>query len=145
MSSYDEVSSARSESAQRGASSAPFSLPRLPYAENALDPVISTRTIGFHYGKHHKTYIDALNKLVDGTELADQSLEAVVRATAGKADKAKIFNNAAQAWNHARFATEWAAISTVSITSGRSSPKRLWRNSAAAGPGSSTIAASSRS
>jgi Fe-Mn family superoxide dismutase len=75
-------------------------LPPLPYAENALDPVISTRTIGFHYGKHHKGYVDTLNKLIAGTELAELSLEKVIAATAGKADKAAIFNNAAQAWNH---------------------------------------------
>src|SRR5262252_2407912 len=79
----------------------PFELPPLPYAENSLAPVLSAKTIEFHYGKHHKTYVDTLNKLVVGTEFADQSLEAIVRASAGKADKSKIFNNAAQAWNHA--------------------------------------------
>ena len=72
----------------------------LPYAENALDPVISARTIGFHYGKHHKGYVDNLNKLVAGTEFAELALEKIIAATAGKADKAAIFNNAAQAWNH---------------------------------------------
>jgi superoxide dismutase, Fe-Mn family len=75
-------------------------LPPLPYADSALDPVISARTIGFHYGKHHKGYVDTLNKLVAGTELEGQSLEKVIAATAGKADKVTIFNNAAQAWNH---------------------------------------------
>ncbi len=73
----------------------------LPYAENALDPVISARTIGFHYGKHHKGYVDNLNKLVAGTEYADLTLEKIISGTAGKADKTAIFNNAAQAWNHA--------------------------------------------
>ncbi len=97
----DQISTSRGAQAQGGASAAPFSLPRLPYNENALEPVISARTIGFHYGKHHKTYVDTLNKLVEGTEFADQSLESIIRATAKKADKAKIFNNAAQAWNHA--------------------------------------------
>ena len=101
MNTYDDVSSTRTGETQRGASPAPFSLPRLPYAENALEPAISARTIGFHYGKHHKTYVDTLNKLVAGTEFADQPLEAIIRATAKKADKSKIFNNAAQAWNHA--------------------------------------------
>jgi Fe-Mn family superoxide dismutase len=57
--------------------------------------VISARTLEFHYGKHHKTYVDTLNKLIAGHELADQPLEAIVRACAGKADKTKIFNNAA--------------------------------------------------
>jgi Fe-Mn family superoxide dismutase len=75
-------------------------LPPLPYAENALDPVISTNTIGFHYGKHHKGYVDSLNKLIAGTELANLSLEKLIGETAGKADKVAIFNNAAQAWNH---------------------------------------------
>ena len=75
-------------------------LPPLPFADNALDPVISANTLSFHYGKHHKTYVDNLNKLVAGTEFADLSLEKVITATAGRADKAGIFNNAAQIWNH---------------------------------------------
>ncbi len=78
----------------------PFALPPLPFAEGALAPVISAQTIGFHYGKHHKAYVDNLNKLVAGTEFEGQSLEAIIKATAGKADKAGIFNNAAQTWNH---------------------------------------------
>jgi len=78
----------------------PFTLPPLPYPDNALDPVISANTLSFHYGKHHKTYVDNLNKLVAGTEFEGQSLEAIVKATAGKADKTPIFNNAAQTWNH---------------------------------------------
>jgi Fe-Mn family superoxide dismutase len=75
-------------------------LPPLPYAEDALDPVISQKTIGFHYGKHHKTYVDNLNKLIAGTELEPLSLEKIIAATSGKPDKTEIFNNAAQAWNH---------------------------------------------
>jgi superoxide dismutase, Fe-Mn family len=78
----------------------PFALPPLPFAEGALSPVISAQTIGFHYGKHHKAYVDNLNKLVAGTEFEGQSLESIIKATAGKADKAGIFNNAAQTWNH---------------------------------------------
>src|SRR5450759_5463291 len=78
----------------------PFTLPPLPFAEGALAPVISAQTIGFHYGKHHKTYVETLNKLVAGTEFEGQSLEAIIKATAGKADKTGIFNNAAQTWNH---------------------------------------------
>jgi len=73
----------------------------LPYAQNALEPVISANTISFHYGKHHKGYVDNLNKLVAGTEFAGLPLEKIITATSGKADKAAIFNNAAQAWNHA--------------------------------------------
>lgn len=81
----------------------PFTLPPLPYAENALEPVISARTMNFHYGKHHKAYVDALNKLTDGTEFADLPLVEVVRKTAEKPERAAIFNNAGQAWNHAFF------------------------------------------
>ena len=77
-----------------------FTLMALPYADNALAPVITPNTIGFHYGKHHKTYVDNLNNLVKGTDLEGKSLEEVVLATAGKADKAPLFNNAAQIWNH---------------------------------------------
>ena len=79
---------------------APFTLPPLPYADSALDPVISATTLGFHYGKHHKGYVDNLNKLVPGTPFADMSLEEIVRATAGKPEQAAVFNNAAQIWNH---------------------------------------------
>ncbi len=77
-----------------------FVLAPLPYADNALEPVISANTLSFHYGRHHKTYVDNLNNLVAGTDLAGQSLEQIIRAVAGKADKAGIFNNAAQVWNH---------------------------------------------
>jgi len=80
--------------------SSPLTLPALPWAENALEPVISAKTISFHYGKHHKTYVENANKLIVGTELADLPLEQIVRATAGKADRVGIFNNAEQAWNH---------------------------------------------
>lgn len=80
--------------------SAPIRLPPLPYPENALEPVISAKTISFHYGKHHRTYVETANKLIVGTELADMPLDEIVRATAGKADRTSIFHNAAQAWNH---------------------------------------------
>ncbi|HRE14249.1 MAG TPA: superoxide dismutase [Usitatibacteraceae bacterium] len=77
-----------------------FTLMALPYAADALAPIVSAHTISFHHGKHHKTYVDNLNNLVKGTEFEGQSLEAIVTATAGKADKAPLFNNAAQIWNH---------------------------------------------
>ena len=77
-----------------------FTLPPLPYPENALAPVISANTLSFHYGKHHKAYVDNLNKLVAGTEYEAATLEKIITDTAGKADKAPIFNNAAQIWNH---------------------------------------------
>jgi Fe-Mn family superoxide dismutase len=78
-------------------------LPALPYAMDALAPVISSETLSFHYGKHHKTYVDNLNKLVAGTDLADTPLETLIAAVAGKPDKAGMFNNAAQIWNHTFF------------------------------------------
>jgi Fe-Mn family superoxide dismutase len=79
---------------------APLTLPPLPYPVNALEPIISERTLSFHHCKHQRAYIDATNKLIVGTELAGLPLEQVVTATAGKADRASIFHNAAQAWNH---------------------------------------------
>ena len=75
-------------------------LPPLPYDQSALLPVISANTLGFHHGKHHKTYVDTLNKLIAGTEFGDLPLEKIIKATAGHADHAAIFNNAAQVWNH---------------------------------------------
>jgi len=84
-----------------------FTLPPLPYDKNALEPVISARTMEFHYGKHHKAYVDKLNELVKGTEYAQMTLEDVVKATFGDPSKHEIFNNAAQAWNHTFF---WACL-----------------------------------
>ena len=80
----------------------PFTLSPLPYDENALEPAISARTIGFHYNKHHKTYVETLNKLVEGTRYADMKLEQIVRTTASATDEKdkKIFSNAGQVWNH---------------------------------------------
>jgi len=77
-----------------------ITLPPLPYPEDALAPVISANTMSFHYGKHHKAYVDNLNKLIAGTELANAPLEKIITTTAGVADKQGIFNNAAQTWNH---------------------------------------------
>lgn len=78
----------------------PLDLPPLPYAENALEPVITAKTISFHYDKHHKGYVDNLNKLIAGTEYADLSLEKIITRTAGHPEKIAIFNNASQSWNH---------------------------------------------
>jgi Fe-Mn family superoxide dismutase len=83
-----------------GAAGGPFTLPGLPYAEGALDPVISAATLGFHHGKHHRAYVDNLNKAVTGTPMADMPLEKLITTTYGVADKAGIYNNAAQHWNH---------------------------------------------
>lgn len=77
-----------------------FTLPKLPYGEDALAPVVSAKTISFHYGKHHKAYVDKLNELAAGTPYAEMSLEDVIKKSA-KDEKGKaIFNNAAQIWNH---------------------------------------------
>jgi Fe-Mn family superoxide dismutase len=81
----------------------PFTLPKLPWDEGALAPVISAKTIGLHYGKHHKTYVDKLNELVAGTRYSDMPLEQVVQAAAKEKSEQKVFNNAAQAWNHTFF------------------------------------------
>ncbi len=75
-------------------------LPPLPYPENALEPYISAHTMSFHYGKHHKGYVDNTNKLIKDTDLANSSLEEIIIKTAGKSELASIFNNAAQVWNH---------------------------------------------
>lgn len=72
-----------------------FTLPELPYKQDALEPHISAKTLSFHYGKHHKTYVDKLNLLIENTEYANQSLEAIIMSASGP-----IFNNAAQVWNH---------------------------------------------
>jgi len=72
-----------------------FELPALPYERDALAPHISAETIDFHYGKHHKTYVDKLNGMVPGTEFEGKSLEEVIASSSGG-----VFNNAAQIWNH---------------------------------------------
>ncbi len=72
-----------------------FELPPLPYAPDALAPTISERTIGFHYGKHHQTYVTNLNGLIEGTDLASKTLEQIILTSDGA-----VFNNAAQVWNH---------------------------------------------
>ena len=72
-----------------------FIQPKLPYAQDALAPVISPMTIEYHYGKHEKAYIDTLNKLIEGTEFDDMALEDIIVKSEGK-----LFNNASQAWNH---------------------------------------------
>jgi Fe-Mn family superoxide dismutase len=76
----------------------------LPFASDALESYgMKAETFEYHYGKHHKAYVDNLNKLVDGTELADKSLEEVIQIAFGDSAKAGIFNNAAQVWNHSFF------------------------------------------
>ncbi|HUI16844.1 MAG TPA: superoxide dismutase [Alphaproteobacteria bacterium] len=79
---------------------AAFSLPKLPYEENALEPLVSARTLSFHYGKHHAGYVAALNRLVEGSAYQELELAEVVRRTAQDPTAKAVFNNAAQAWNH---------------------------------------------
>lgn len=81
-------------------------LPQLPYAMDALQPFISKQTIEFHYGKHHQTYVDNLNKLVEGTEFENSSLEEMIKRSNGG-----IFNNAAQVWNHTFY---WESLTPAS-------------------------------
>jgi Fe-Mn family superoxide dismutase len=80
---------------------APHGLAPLPYEVNALEWVISARTLERHHGRHHRGYVDALNALVAGTDWADMSLQETIVATRGQIATAKIYNNASQAWNHA--------------------------------------------
>ena len=80
-----------------------YELPPLPYAIDALAPHISARTLEFHYGKHHQAYLTNLNNLADNTKYENASLEEVITATANNEAEIAIFNNAAQAWNHAFF------------------------------------------
>ena len=80
-----------------------ITLPPLPYAEDALAPTISARTMSLHYGKHHRGYVDKLNGLIEGTRFADRPLDEIVKATYRDTHQKAIFNNAAQAWNHTFF------------------------------------------
>lgn len=84
----------------------PFTLIDLPFAANALEPAISAETFGFHHGKHHQAYIDKTNAAIEGTELAEKSLEQVIVAARGS--NQGLFNNAAQSWNHGFF---WHSLS----------------------------------
>ncbi len=78
----------------------PFVLSALPYAQNALEPSISAKTLSYHYGKHHKGYVDKLNELILGTGYEDMELEELIITPVGHDEKTGIFNNAAQVWNH---------------------------------------------
>jgi superoxide dismutase, Fe-Mn family len=86
----------------------PLTLPPLPFDPSAFEPVISAETFGFHHGKHHKGYIDTLQKLVGESGMADRTLEEIIFATAGKAAQAAIYQNAAQSWNHGFY---WQSLS----------------------------------
>ncbi len=81
----------------------PYELPPLPYSDTALEPAYSAKTISFHYGKHHKAYVDNLNKLVANTRLDGLPLESIIQTAANNAELVGVFNNAAQIWNHTFF------------------------------------------
>ena len=80
-----------------------FELPTLPYASDALEPVISKKTIEYHYGKHHQAYVNNLNNLIAGTEFENADLETIIKKAEGG-----IFNNAAQVWNHTFYFTSFS-------------------------------------
>ena len=139
-----------------------FELPALPYPKNALEPHTSAQTLDFHHGRHHQAYVTNLNDLVKDSPMESQSLEQIIQATAKDASKAGIFNNAAQVWNHTFF---WNCMKPQRRRRAerqcrpgdRPRPRRPRQvqgaisrrprsaSSAAAGPGSSPAAASSRS
>ncbi len=77
-----------------------ITLPDLPYSLDALDPVISGKTLEFHHGKHHNAYVTNLNGLIAGTDLGDVALEDIIQTTAKDVGRSGVFNNAAQVWNH---------------------------------------------
>jgi len=133
-----------------------FELPALPYAQDALAPHISAETMEYHYGKHHQTYVDNLNKAVAGTAEENASLEEIIMKAEGP-----LFNNAAQVWNHTFF---WNSLSPNGGASPRvrrpsaspptsegttssapNSPMPDSRSSGRVGPGSSRRTASSPS
>ncbi len=125
-------------------------LPVLPYGFAALAPAISETTLRVHHGKHHRGYVDTLNKLVAGTAFAPLSLEEIIRATTGVAAHEAVFNNAAQAWNHAFY---WRSLKPGgggdapralqplinSSFGGTHELKRLWAEAAAAQFGSGWV------
>src|SRR5205823_13494077 len=80
-----------------------FELPPLPYPKNALEPYTSARTLEFHHGKHHQTYVTTLNKLVEGSPMERMSLEELIKSTYKDDSKIAVFNNSAQGWNHTFF------------------------------------------
>jgi len=88
-------------------------LPDLPYSKDALEPVISSKTLEFHYGKHHKKYVETANQLIEGTGLKGKPLEEIVKAAAADPAKTALFNNAAQVWNHNFY---WNCLRPVSYT-----------------------------
>jgi len=122
----------------------PLELPELPYAKDALAPVISEQTIEYHYGKHHKAYFDTTKDLVKGTDLEGASLEEIVDVSAKNPDLKKLYNNSAQAWNHnlywkqfapvgqSRIPVELEELLTQTFGSVEDSRKRWWMQASTA-------------
>ena len=94
--------------AQLKPASTGFALPDLPYPHDALEPHMSKATLQFHHDKHHQKYVDTLNSMVEGTDLRGKTLEEIIAAAKGKNDRIKLFNQAAQVWNHTFF---WHSLS----------------------------------
>ncbi len=103
----------------------PFTLTPLPFAEDALAPVISRKTVALHYGEHHRAYVEKLNELAKGTEFARMPLDEIVKRTAKVAARAEIFNNAGQAWNHHFY---WRSLAPKGGRPGEELRKRLDRD-----------------
>jgi Fe-Mn family superoxide dismutase len=94
-----------------------FELPPLPYSEDALAPVISAETLSLHHGKHHRKYVDTMNQLLQKEPVRGATLEDVVRASKGK-----LFNNAAQAWNHEFY---WNSLSPKKLRPSATLARRI--------------------
>jgi Fe-Mn family superoxide dismutase len=97
-----------------------FTLPELPYPREALEPHMSRETLEYHYGKHHKAYVDNANKLIAGTEFEKMPLEDAVRKSSGK-----VFNNIAQIWNHTFF---WSCLTPKQTPPGKKLADALVKN-----------------
>src|SRR3546814_11174771 len=106
-----------------------IAFPPLPYAQDALAPHISADTLATHHGKHHKAYVDKVNAAIEGTDLADKSLEEIIHHAEGSGNKG-LFNNSAQSWNHAFY---WNSLSPTKTAPSRDPAAPLDRDFGALG------------
>ncbi len=97
-----------------------YTLPPLPYEQNALEPYISAETISYHYGKHHQTYVNNMNKLIENSPLKGKPLEEVIMQSEGG-----LFNNSAQVWNHTFY---WNCLSPKSVSPSEGFVKEIEKN-----------------